>query len=220
LGTIEGTSEDGNLTVTIPRHTSALGEDGKRLKTLEVAIDESPPAPPEDANIIGLAYNFNPAGATFDPPITFTWSYDPDALPEGVAEKDLVLAYYDKDAGKWVELDCVVDTKNNTITASVKHFTTFALIVIVPEPEPEPAPAPLPAPMPIPAPEPVPEPAPAPVPVPEPEAPVVTPPVVPPAAPEAPPWGLISGLIAAAILAGLAIWLVRRQRAGGAGKPV
>jgi len=98
------------------------------IRSLTADVDESPPPPPEDANIIGLPYDFGPDGATFDPPITFTWTYDPEALPEGVAEEDLVIAYYDEDAGEWVELDCVVDTENNVITASVPHFTCFAII--------------------------------------------------------------------------------------------
>ncbi|GAH14697.1 unnamed protein product, partial [marine sediment metagenome] len=149
------------------------GEDGKRLKTLEVAVDESPPAPPEDARIIGLAYDFGPDGANFDPAITFTWSYDPAGYVLGyVAEEDLVLAYYDKDAGKWIELDCVVDTKNNTITALVSHFTTFAIVgTITPPAPPKPPYTPTPAPIPEPAP-PV-----TPAPEPEPAPPVVTPPV-------------------------------------------
>ena len=127
LETIEATSEDGMLTITIPEGTIALDKDGDPLETLEVSIEESWPEP-EEGNVTGLAYDFGPDGATFDPPITFTWSYDPEALPEGVAEGDLVLAYYDEDAGEWVELDCVVDTENNTITASVSHFTIFAII--------------------------------------------------------------------------------------------
>ena len=140
LETIEATSEDGMLTITIPEGTIALDKDGKRLASLEMAVDESPPDPPEDAHIIGLAYDFGPDGATFDPAITLTWSYDPDALPEDVAEEDLVIAYYDEDAGRWVELDCVVDTVNNIITASIAHFTTFAIIGVVPVVTP-PAPA-------------------------------------------------------------------------------
>jgi len=63
-----------------------------------------------------------------------------------VAEEDLVLAWYDEAADRWVELDCVVDTSNNTITASIEHFTTFAIIGAVIPPEPlEPALAPAPA---------------------------------------------------------------------------
>ncbi len=138
LKTIEATSADGNLTITIPKDTVALDKYGKRLKILEVAIDETPPDPPEDAYIVGLAYDVGPAGATFDPVITFPWSYDPDALPEGVAEEDLVLAYYDEEAGEWVELDGVVDTENDTITTSVEcfTFTTFAIIGTVTPPAP------------------------------------------------------------------------------------
>ena len=128
LQTVEATSADGMFTMTIPEGTIALDKDGNPLSTLTADVDESPPPEPEDANIIGLPYDFGPDGATFDPPITFTWSYDPEALPEGVAEEDLVIAYYDEEAGKWVELECEVDTENNIITASVPHFTTFAII--------------------------------------------------------------------------------------------
>ena len=97
------------------------------------------PPPPEDRSIIGLAYDFGPDGATFDPSITLTRSYDPNDIPEGVAEEDLVLAWYDEAADKWVELDCAVDTENNTITASIEHFTTFAIIgMVTPTPGSEP----------------------------------------------------------------------------------
>jgi len=137
--TIEATSADGNLTITIPKDTVALLE-GEPLSTLTAVVEPSPPDPPEDAHIIGLAYDFGPDGATFDPAITLEYTYDPDALPEDVAEEDLVVAYYDEATGEWVELDCVVDTENNTITASVAHFTTFAIIAVVPVVTP-PAPA-------------------------------------------------------------------------------
>ena len=128
LKTIEATSKDGNLTITISKGTIALDKDGDQLETLEASVDASPPDPPEGANIIGLAYDFSPDGATFDPAITFSWSYDPDDVPEGVAEEDLVIAYYDEDAGEWVEIPCTVDPVTNTITATVSHFTTFAII--------------------------------------------------------------------------------------------
>jgi len=126
--TVAVTSADGRLTITIPQGTIAKDKNGNGLRTFEVTVNESPPPPPGGANIIGLAYNFGPPGATFAPPITLTFSYDPADIPEGVAEEDLVLAYYDEDAGQWVTLECVVDTVNHTITAQVSHFTTFAII--------------------------------------------------------------------------------------------
>jgi hypothetical protein len=128
--TFTATSPDGNLSINIPAGTQALDKDGNPLTTIIADVLTDPPDPPADANIIGLAYSFGPAGATFDPPITFTWSYDPSALPAGIAEEDLVIAYYDATTGLWVELPCVVDTENNMITASVSHYTTFAMIGI------------------------------------------------------------------------------------------
>jgi len=204
LETIEVTSEDGMLTLTIPDGTIALDEDGTRLGSLEVTIDESPPDPPEDAYIIGLAYNFSPAGATFDPPITMEYTYDPADIPEGVAEEDLVLAFYDEVAGEWIELVCVVDTVNNTITASVSHFTTFAIIGAVTPPEEEEVVPPEEEEI-----------------VPPEEEEVVLPPeeeVVPPeeVAPAKPPvnWPVLGGIIGGVIVVGLLIFfLVRRRRA-------
>jgi len=128
LKAIEATSADGMLTVTIPKGTIALDKHGNPLSSLTADIDPSPPDPPEGAYIIGLAYDFGPDGATFDPPITIEYTYDPDEVPEGVAEEDLVIAFYDEDAGEWVECPCTVDTETHTITASVSHFTCFAII--------------------------------------------------------------------------------------------
>jgi len=211
LETVKATSEDGMLTITIPKGTIALDKYGDPLSTLRMDADPSPPRPPEDAHIIGLAYDFRPDGATFAPPITFTWKYDPGALPEDVAAEDLVIAYYDEDAREWVELPSTVDPVTHIVTFSVSHFTTFAIIGAVTPPPPVLAPAPVP-----PAPAPVP-PAPAPVPpAPAPVPPAPAPPAVPPA-PVPPPtnWPLIGGIIAAAVIVGLLIYFLvfRRRRA-------
>lgn len=126
LETIRAAPVVGNLTITIPVGTVALDKDGAPLSIVTSDVDVSLPPPPERANIIGLAYNFGPAGATFSPAITLEYTYDPAEIPEGVAEEDLVLAYYDEAAGEWVELPSTVDPLTNTITASVSHFTTFS----------------------------------------------------------------------------------------------
>ena len=59
---IEATSEDGMLTVTIPMGTVLLDEDGDPPSTLTVEVDETPPPSPEECAVIGLAYDFGPAG--------------------------------------------------------------------------------------------------------------------------------------------------------------
>lgn len=135
--TIEATSEDGMLTLTILKDTVALDKDGKRLASLETAVDESPPDPPEDAHIIGLAYDFGPVGATFDPPITFSFAYDPDEIPEGA---ELVVMEWDEDAGEWVELeDYTVDTEAHIVTAPISHFSKYGLFAALAPPPLAPA---------------------------------------------------------------------------------
>ncbi|GAH19673.1 unnamed protein product [marine sediment metagenome] len=130
------TSECACCTLDIPEGTVGLSEELEPLDEITLVPMDEPPPPPEDAHVIGLGCDFGPDGATFDPPITVTLRYDPDALPEGVDEEGLVVAMWDEEAGEWIELDCVVDTVNNTITASVSHFTTFAIIGRVPAPAP------------------------------------------------------------------------------------
>ena len=85
-------------------------------------------------------HDLGPDGATFDPSIIVTMNYDPEALPEGVAPEDLLLAYYDPSVEEWIVLDnIVVDEVNHTIAGTTNHFTEFALlsnIVEVVEPTP------------------------------------------------------------------------------------
>jgi len=215
----ESTSiEIGRVDLTIPEDTTGLTEEGEPLSEINVTEMAEPPAPPEDTNIIGLTYDLGPDRATFQPPITITFTYDEADIPEGVDEEDLVIAIYDEDAGEWVVLeDVTVDPVTNTISASVSHFTAFTILAFIPAPPAPPAPPPAP-----PAPPPAPPVITAPV-VPPPVPPVVTAPVVPPPvpvvpAPPAPPvappnWGLIGGIIAGCIVVGLLVYFfVWRKR--------
>ena len=121
-------SEDKIISITIPDGATALDGEGNPLTDVEFVAIESAPDPSEDASIIGLPYQLGPDGATFDPPVTLTWNYDPADIPDGVAEKELVIAYYDEDAARWQELASMVNPETNTITAPVGHFTTFTVI--------------------------------------------------------------------------------------------
>ena len=127
-------SGDGKCWITIDEGTTGLTEDGDPLGEISIVEIEEPPPLPEDfpATIIGLAYDFGPDRATFDSPVTLTFTYDPNDLPEGVDEGDLVIAYYDEDAGEWVELDTTVDPVTRTITADIDSFTIFAIMAPVP----------------------------------------------------------------------------------------
>ena len=121
-------SPDGLCQLTLDKNTKALNKERERLLGIIMVKTKEPPVPPPNANIIGLVYDLGPTGATFNPSITLTVTYDPANIPEDVAEADLVLAYYDAGTSKWVNLVCVVDPVTNTISAKIKHFTPFAVL--------------------------------------------------------------------------------------------
>jgi len=121
-------SEDGDVELDIDEGTIGLTKNGKKLMAISIDEMEDPPDPPKESNRIGLTYDLEPDGATFDPPISLTFHYDPDEIPEGVSEENLVIAMWDEEAGEWVDLECVVDPETNTITAQVSHFTPFSVV--------------------------------------------------------------------------------------------
>jgi len=221
-------SPDGKVEITVPGDTVIRNSAGGVIPGYRVRVDDypNPPAPPVDSHIIGLAYDFQPAGATFSPPVTLTFT-----LPEGIDISGLVLAFYDTATGEWVLLESTIDTEMGTITASMSHFTVFAVLAIPPAVEPTPVepvvvvvepsspgpvtPAPPVEPPPTtPAPEPelvVPEPVPAPEPAPvEPVAPIDT---------GVSGWGPFGWALigfGALLLIGLGIqWVIRRRHLSG-----
>jgi len=134
---LEVVSADEMVTLYISKGVLAQTEDGQRLRKIEVLPMAEPPPPPENGYIIGIAYDFRPDGATFDPAIELEMRYDPSQIPDGLDEEDLLIAYYDEKAGEWIVLECVVDTEANIIVAKIGHFTAFAVlgyyeVVVVP----------------------------------------------------------------------------------------
>ncbi|MBI4304162.1 MAG: fibronectin type III domain-containing protein [Chloroflexi bacterium] len=209
----------GDLGVDIPTGVIMREPGGAPLTTISLATPAAAPQPPP-GNVVVLAYDLGPNGATFEPAITLVLSYDQSALPIGAAESDLVIAYWD--GSKWVNLATTVNADTNTLTASIRRLAMFVILaktqpaaapaatpvvtlpsapVSAPTPEPTltivtPSPAPQPTLAPVPAP------TPAPVPAPQPEAP-----------PSAANWGMIGGaLIAAAAIVMVAANLLLRRR--------
>ncbi|KPK21885.1 MAG: hypothetical protein AMJ70_06555 [Dehalococcoidia bacterium SG8_51_3] len=124
-------SEDGDLIISIPEDTVGKTEDGDPLPSISITKKLSFPNAPEDGAFVGMPYDLEPDGATFDPPITITFTYDPTKLPDGVEPKSLGLAYYDEETKSWVMLDPTsikIDPETNTITAEIDHFTLFGVM--------------------------------------------------------------------------------------------
>lgn len=125
---LEAVSDDGMVTLYIDKGVWAQTEDETRLKQIEVVPMEKLLPVPRNGYIIGAVYDFSPAGATFDPFIKLKIGYEYYDLPTGIVEKDLLIAYYDEEDDRWLELGGVVETIGNTVTTKVKHLTPFAVI--------------------------------------------------------------------------------------------
>jgi hypothetical protein len=125
----EFTSEDGLVSMTIPEGTTALDISGDPITEVHLAIDEAPPAPPEEARFIGPVYRLEPDGVAFDLPMGVNWSYD-SAIPEEVSEETLVIAYYEETASEWVALSSIAETEANQVAASApaEHLSALALL--------------------------------------------------------------------------------------------
>ncbi len=59
--------------------------------------------------------------------VKISLTYDPAELPNGFDESTLQLGYFD--SGTWQPVESTVDTVNNTISASVSHFTNYGPIL-------------------------------------------------------------------------------------------
>jgi len=121
-------SPDNKVKLDIDQNTVGKTQAGAAITEISLTEMADPPDPPADTSRIGLTYDLGPDDATFDPPITLTFTYDPDEVPEG---SDLVISMWDEDADppQWVDLEgCTVDTTTHTISAPVSHFTPFTVI--------------------------------------------------------------------------------------------
>jgi hypothetical protein len=88
------------------------------------AGNESNPPPANDGSVAVRAYSFTPPGATFSPSVTMSLRYE-IPLPPGVAESGLYIAFWNGSA--WQKLDSMVNTASKEVSATVSHFTIFAI---------------------------------------------------------------------------------------------
>ncbi|MDZ4230465.1 MAG: hypothetical protein U1B77_01450, partial [Dehalococcoidales bacterium] len=184
--TVKLSNADGSLNINIPSGTTLKTAAGSPLNSLTIAVPDTLPAAPSGKTVV-LALDLGPDGATFNPPLTLTLTYDPASLSAGTAEDNLVIAFWD--GSEWVILESTVDTQADTISAQVAHFTMFSVMAeeaTIPARVTAPAPAPTPIPeteptiateiQPDPAPEQSPVPVTPPTPLPPPPPQVEAPP--------------------------------------------
>lgn len=128
------TLEGNGCQILIAEGTTALDPNGDPIDELTIEALDTPPSPPQGSHIIGVSYDLEPDGTEFNPPISLIISYEPSLIPDDIAEADLQIAIWDEDEAAWVMLNGTVNTADNTITVSIEHFTTFAVMGTTPTP--------------------------------------------------------------------------------------
>jgi hypothetical protein len=117
------------VTLKIFAETQALTADNLPLTQIGLVPMDNPPEMLKGYKAVGAVYDLQPAGATFDPPALFVMAYQPEQLPKGAVERNLVIAAYDPGTKKWVELKSQVDTKNRSVSTEIAHFSVYALLL-------------------------------------------------------------------------------------------
>jgi hypothetical protein len=120
-------STDRLAQISLGLGVTAKDRAGAPLSTVTLSaipVESLPPVPPSATyTFAGMAYNFEPEGATFSPAVSLSFSYPPDA-PLG---QDFVVKTYDHQSGTWVDLPTRYDASTGRITAEISHFCCIAL---------------------------------------------------------------------------------------------
>ncbi len=133
---VGGTISSGNdVSISIP--PGALS--GTSGATVAIQKVTDPPTAPSGFDLITSVFEFTVDGKAqyqFIQPVTLSFSFDPTALTPGETP---VICYYDDSSSQWVKVGGAVT--GSSITASVDHFTKFAVMVEQAATPPVPAPA-------------------------------------------------------------------------------
>jgi len=126
---VEVSSADGKISLSLDKGTTIMDKDTQPLTAIHVTIDPNSPPASENAYIISSVYNLEPQGATFEPQLSLTLSYELEELSERLSEQDLYIAY--NDGAEWYKLPYKrVDSKLHSVTTQLYSlkFTSFAIL--------------------------------------------------------------------------------------------
>jgi len=128
--TVITTAEEGT-SLSIGQGVVAQDQFGRSLDS--VSVQSAPlkdlPAAGPGTTPVGRAVRCGPAGATFDPPITVSFTLTPEEWDQAGAGERFVVRWYNSAAGTWEPLPTTVHPATRTITATVAHFTLIAPFV-------------------------------------------------------------------------------------------
>jgi hypothetical protein len=119
-------STDGLVNVSFGMGIAAMHSSGNPLSSISITQipveDLSAGSPGAALSFTGMAYNLQPDGATFNPPIPLSFT-----VPQADWEGEYVVQEYDTTTGTWLALPGNYNPETGIITVQVSHFCCFAL---------------------------------------------------------------------------------------------
>jgi hypothetical protein len=99
------------------------GPENSRLTGFKAEKLSDPPSAPSGYQVLA-AFEFDPAGATFDPGITINIKFDEGDIPAG---KTPVIAYYNETKGEWEFIEGTIQDGQAVFT--ITHCSIYGLLV-------------------------------------------------------------------------------------------
>ncbi|MDY6966486.1 MAG: PGF-CTERM sorting domain-containing protein [Halobacteriota archaeon] len=118
-------SSDGKVSLSIPKETLVIDSKGEVVKEINITHI----TPMEDDSNTSAAYNISIDILTFDPPVDLIVEYDPEKIPKGANESDIVIKMYID--GEWASFETMVDESEDTVSAKIDRLNNFALFAEV-----------------------------------------------------------------------------------------
>jgi len=120
---VNATSSDGSVRLDIASGTTLLDANSSAVSEITVEPVTAPATAPEGYTIL-KSFAFTPEGATFNPGITITISFDASSVPAGGT---VALAYYRASTGTW-EFVTGMNNGDGTATFTLTHFSDYTLM--------------------------------------------------------------------------------------------
>ncbi|MBI5243218.1 MAG: hypothetical protein HY922_05950 [Elusimicrobia bacterium] len=109
--------EDLKITVSSAPAQDGIGEDSRRAMARNNLIAASPPV------------EYGPEGTQFKTEVTLVLPYSPLlASAQGASEQSLKVHYWNKEKGRWEEMESEVDKDNRTVKAKTTHFSLYQVL--------------------------------------------------------------------------------------------
>ena len=125
---VTAVSGDKKVKLFVSKGTIGKNQVGSLLNYIWIREKEDRPAPPLDAKVIGLVYDISPDGAIFNPTVALSFKYDVSRIPQGINERNLVIATWDALVSQWIYLESTVQLETHTISTNIGHLSVYTVM--------------------------------------------------------------------------------------------